>query len=157
MRRNTPADFWARVEMQPHGCWPWTGYTHKSGYGELRYEGVHTKAHRVAYRLIFGDAGSAHVLHSCDNPACCRPSHLRAGTAADNSRDCVERGRLARGDRMPHAILNDACVLDARRRFAAGTRISELAAESGVAWNTMRLALVGRTWRHVLNPDEKAA
>jgi hypothetical protein len=39
------------------------------------------------------------VLHHCDNPACCRPSHLFLGTAADNSLDMKTKGRSMAGDR----------------------------------------------------------
>lgn len=35
-----------------------------------------------------------YALHSCDNPRCVNPSHLRWGTAADNTNDAVTRKRL---------------------------------------------------------------
>lgn len=33
------------------------------------------------------------VLHSCDNPTCINPNHLRIGTAKDNAQDREKRGR----------------------------------------------------------------
>jgi hypothetical protein len=48
----------------------------------------------VALYLSGVDVKDLFVLHSCDNPPCCNPNHLRTGTAKDNSRDMVERGRL---------------------------------------------------------------
>ena len=54
-------------------------------YGRLWYEGKIQLAHRVAYMLA-GDVilpGEV-IMHSCDNPPCCNPAHLSAGTHADN-------------------------------------------------------------------------
>ena len=36
------------------------------------------------------------MLHSCDEPLCINPDHLRWGTARENAMDCVNRGRHAR-------------------------------------------------------------
>lgn len=38
-----------------------------------------------------------HILHSCDNPRCCNPEHLRIGTHQDNMNDKVSRGRSGLG------------------------------------------------------------
>ena len=37
--------------------------------------------------------GKAHILHRCDNRKCCNPQHLFWGTASDNVRDCILKGR----------------------------------------------------------------
>ena len=33
------------------------------------------------------------MLHSCNNPACIAPSHLRWGTAKENTQDMIRAGR----------------------------------------------------------------
>lgn len=92
------AKFWSRVDItaDPDECWLWTGSKGgKSGYGNACYEGRAMGAHRLAYAFANKTVISRWILHSCDNPPCCNPHHLREGTPVDNSRDRDERGRAA--------------------------------------------------------------
>lgn len=51
-------------------------------------------SHRVAWTLANGNIPDGlDVLHKCDNPPCCNPSHLFIGTARDNARDAISKGR----------------------------------------------------------------
>jgi len=87
--------FWHYVGMQPRNqCWPWRGARHPKGYGWLRGRGLLLKAHRVAYELHYGPiAPGLVVMHSCDQPSCVNPAHLRLGTVADNNTDSAGKGR----------------------------------------------------------------
>lgn len=91
--------FWRLVERRgPADCWPWLGGT-ASGYGRFKAHGRLYSAHRVAYTLTKGPIprGAGYhgtvVMHGCDNPACCNPVHLTAGTHRDNVMDMVRKGR----------------------------------------------------------------
>lgn len=82
----------------PGECWEFSGARSKGGYGQLRVEGRTTYAHRVAYENLVGPIPEGAVVrHSCDNPPCVNPAHLKVGTQGDNVRDMVERGRHGRG------------------------------------------------------------
>lgn len=86
--------FWSKVEKRGADCWLWTRYRDEHGYGRTWFDGGHITAHRLAYILTHGEIpDGAHILHSCDNPPCVNPAHLRAGTRSDNMRDKVARGR----------------------------------------------------------------
>lgn len=97
-RKNTEADFWAQVDRTGE-CWFWTGnkLQGSGGYGRLRFQGRQIKAHRLSLELELGYQipSDRMVLHSCDQPACVNPAHLRLGGHLDNMRDRQERGRWA--------------------------------------------------------------
>lgn len=67
----------AKVERGP-GCWKWGGYIGPDGYGKLRSTTGNHAAHRLVYEAIKGSIPAKMVLdHTCHNPACVNPDHLR--------------------------------------------------------------------------------
>lgn len=91
--------FWRKV-IRGSGdeCWGWSGGTTNDGYGYLTLgrEHSHRKmvAHRFSYELANGPIPDGLlVLHSCDNPPCCNPDHLRLGTQSDNMFEMASKGR----------------------------------------------------------------
>lgn len=95
---------WAeRLQMfldGPHaeGCWEWDGGHSWKGYKKVWLRGRPAYAHRVAYRWLRGPIPDGlDILHSCDNPSCVNPDHLRAGTHLENMQDKKARGRQPTG------------------------------------------------------------
>lgn len=141
-------------------CWPWTAAQDGRGYGIMRVAGHNVRAARIAWVLAVGPIPPGlHVLHRCDNPPCCNPSHLFLGTHADNMADMRAKGRAgntahperaARGERHGSARLNATQVNAIRARYAAGG-ISQpaLAAEYGVHQATVWRIVRGLRWTHV--------
>lgn len=91
--------------VEVHGvneCWPWTGDKYAKGYGRFRLNGKMRLAHRISHLIFHGVLDDMFmVLHSCDNPPCCNPYHLRQGTHLDNTRDAMLRNRLKSKDKTP--------------------------------------------------------
>jgi hypothetical protein len=87
--------FNAKVQRSAFGCWIWTGAMTggKHGRAHLFINGIDYPATHVAWYLAHGEWPDRWVLHTCDNPACMRPSHLFLGTAKDNTDDMIAKGR----------------------------------------------------------------
>jgi hypothetical protein len=96
-----------------NGCWIWSLYIDRGGYGDCRFRGKSRRAHKLALYIV-GDITeeqlndrSVVVRHLCDNPPCVNPSHLRAGTHADNVRDKMKKGRYPVGNAHWNSVIND--------------------------------------------------
>lgn len=141
----TLARFWAKAERQSNGCLVWIGASNKNGYGVFAYQGKTYPAHRFAYMAAYGPIPIGKmVLHSCDVRGCIDPDHLSAGTAADNARDCVSRGRHG-GWRK----LDKNSVVEIRLRHSKGASIAALAREHRVSEPTVHSVVRYKTWKDV--------
>lgn len=168
--RYTPIEvrFWSNVEIT-NDCWNWIGLKDKDGYGRIRIKGKQMRTHRFSWQIHCGNVPPGMlVCHKCDNPACVNPGHLFVGTASDNTRDAIAKGRMPQISRSRscyalgsdhhwsgkhklesngRAKLSINAVLSARERVCAGERISDLAREFDVTWTAMANAVKGKTWR----------
>jgi len=86
-------------------CCIWLLGKDKDGYGKIKVNGKHLRAHRLSYEMHVGPIPSGLlVLHTCDVPECVNPEHLWIGTVTDNNpvtdnnrdREVKGRGRYYR-------------------------------------------------------------
>jgi len=147
--------FHEKIAYEPmSGCWLWEGAVKELGYGVIglgtREQGT-DKAHRVSYQLYKGEIPEGLcVLHSCDNPACVNPNHLRVGTLSDNMRDCVARKRNFvpnnRGENAKWAKLTKESVDHIRQRVMSGVEYARI---YGVSKSTVYQVWCGANWKTV--------
>ena len=146
--------FFAKVRA-PHGvdgCWEWTGSTDYHGYGRLqrgrRGEGV-VKAHRLSYEIHKGPIPDGlDVLHTCDNPPCANPYHLKVGSHADNMHDMAVRERAAMkgcfGVAHPCAVWPTEAREEVFSLYEAGLRSRRISRATGIPRSTVRSILSRR-------------
>jgi len=168
--------FWSKVDRKKsNSCWPWIAKArHWFGYGLFKVNiaglpgGRNVPASRLACFLVHGapPEGKPYALHSCDNPGCCNPAHLRWGSQADNVDDAVLRGRNSpppvnahyrdksnqpRGERAGGAKLTEPLVREIWRLHFEDRPISEMAETLKVPFHGAYDACRGKTWRHLEN------
>jgi len=133
-----------RVTDDVDACILWTGYTLKGGrtlpYGRIRLRNnpdIFIYVHRAMYELSCGRRApkNKEVRHSCDNPTCCNPSHLRIGTHGQNMSDAAARGRIKtlRGEKNRLAKLTFAQAQQIRERHLSGEPQLQLSIEFNVS------------------------
>jgi len=136
--------FWSLVSRKGKDeCWLWQGSLDKEGYGTLKKKRILFFAHRLAWSYTFQKTTSLHILHSCDNPPCCNPNHLREGTQQDNMRDRQKRGRQV-------CKLTPQQVRLIRTKIANGIRQKDLALQFNVTPSAISHLNRGATHQGVL-------
>lgn len=144
--------FWEKVDIRGvDECWEWTHKRHESGYGIFWLDGKNRRANRVALILSgsIPEDDSLMALHSCDNPPCCNPNHLRWGSAKDNTQDFIERKGGFRGENSPTAIINDEVASGIMRSRVDGLPASMIAKKFGVTKSLVENITRGNAWSHL--------
>lgn len=143
--------FFAKV-VKTDSCWLWTGAKTGAGYGNFYIARRHKPAHVVSWAIEHGWP-KLFVLHKCDVRNCVNPDHLFLGTAADNTRDMISKGRFvlshhAKGSLSHNAKISEEDVRRIREAHAEGAQQNSLANRYGISPASVRDIISRRTWRH---------
>lgn len=150
-RRGEVTAFLAQAARYPshNNCVLWPFATVEDGYGCTRRVDGEVRAHRIVWARTRGRSAKGKVIrHTCDQPRCVNPRHLRAGTQLQNIRDRTRRGRSNRpvGERNPSAVLTWAKVREIRRRASQGERGAFLARLFAVTPANISEILLRKSW-----------
>jgi hypothetical protein len=166
--RSRLSYFNSRYIPEPNsGCWLWTGYADKDGYGiyctgsRQAKTRKYIKAHRLSYELFCAPVPEGKIVcHKCDNPSCVNPEHLFVGTWQDNVSDMVAKGRYRSGGK-PHpgeengrAKLSTEDVHFIRKAHCFGVRgqpgsTKNLAERFGVTKTVIQRIVRKESWSHI--------
>ena len=118
------------------GCWLWNGSTAPGGYGKVGVRRKSRLAHRLAWASVNGPIPDGMLVrHKCDVPACVNPDHLQLGTHADNTRDCLSRGRHVGGNARKNLTPDQLAFI--RSKLAEGWRDARIADALGYTRGTI--------------------
>jgi hypothetical protein len=138
------------TRVRSDDCWEWPYYKDPSGYGRISYGG---ETGRLVSHLALECDGRKRppfpedkALHSCDNPSCFNPVHLRWGTQQNNTEDAVSRLRHHHGETHRNAKLTEenvrAILIDARSHAA-------IARDYNVQREAVSKIKQGKRWKHI--------
>lgn len=149
--------FWRQVDKKSDNeCWIWSGTKNKKGYGcIIKDDGSRKRhlAHRASYIINKGEIPDGlYVLHSCDNPSCVNPNHLRVGTQSENIKEAFDKGRKVQpilfGEKNPKSKLTIEQVKFIKANPQLGHK--HIADMFCLSPNCIRGVRIGRTWKEVI-------
>jgi hypothetical protein len=106
--------FWFKVDrtqLSPGGCWVWTAFLDREGYGRFKIGKSAKPQVQFAHKWSFLEAGGVltkekyRVLHICNNRPCVNPAHLYAGDQKDNMQDAIRAGTLGGKRRAKEGVV----------------------------------------------------
>lgn len=133
------------IRYNGQGCLPWPYGRTGPGYGCGMYKGHKAYMHRVVCELVHGAPPPGHeAAHSCGNPLCVSPHHLRWASRAGNQADRHLHNTDTRGERHGRSKLTREDVLAIRSQ--PHRKIKDLAAEYGVSQSRISMIRHRRDW-----------
>lgn len=132
--------------------WPWSDVRHT--YSRISIGGKKTKASRWVYEQVIGPlpprsgrgATGILVCHTCDNPPCCRPSHLVAADCKFNLSSAAAKGRMSGGERNGRAKITAEDVARIRDLASHGVQQRALAKSYGISQTQTSRIVRGESW-----------
>ena len=146
--------FWQLVNIRADDeCWHWLGYR-EEGYGKFYIEGRMVGAHELAVTFTTGEVRlpALDTCHSCDNPPCCNPAHLRFDTRQSNVDDMFARERAQVGESHHASRLSPELVRMIRERRSAGALQRDLAKQYGISAAYVSDIVNGLVWQAAGGP-----
>ena len=139
--RETVAELIAEPSIE---CIEWPYSRNTRGYGQVES----TLSHRMAYEIANDEPipVGMMILHSCDNPPCCNPRHLRVGTQQENMQDAYDRNRFRHGSNHYAAALTESDITQIRTSELSNRDLAEM---YGVSERHIRKIINRKAWRHV--------
>lgn len=126
------------VAANTKGCLNWLRSKNDNGYGSLRVNSRCEFAHRVSYLIFNGPLSEGLcVCHSCDNPSCVNPKHLRLGIRKGRDSKRGHGGgfklghELSKGNRQRK--LTDDQVKEIRATLGTGESLSTISERYGIS------------------------
>ncbi len=143
--------FWNRVDKTSSltGCWLWLGKPRPDGYGQLGINGERWLTHIYSWFLAYGTRPTQFLLHSCDNPPCVNPDHLREGTQKENIQDAVVRRRIAYGERHGRSVLKEWQAKSVIEMVKQNIAVKNIAQTLNITESPVYLIKNNTTWRHL--------
>lgn len=84
-----------------NNCWENISHVTKNSYVQLYRNKKWQYIHRYIYELYNKPIPEGMVvMHTCDNPKCINPNHLKLGTQQDNMNDMKIKGRSTKGKKL---------------------------------------------------------
>jgi hypothetical protein len=141
----------SHVATEADGCLPWPYGTDKHGYGFATIDGIQRRASNWMCRLAHGEPFMIwkHAAHSCGNPSCVNPKHLRWASHAENMADKEKHGTVNRGERNGKTTITEADVLAIRE---APAKLAPLMARYGLSKYAISKIRSGKRWAHIGGP-----
>lgn len=147
--------FWTQVDVKETNddCWEWKKSKNNKNYGQISYKKKIQRAHRLAYFFMHPEDNTEEkqklfVLHTCDNPPCCNPFHLKLGTTQENTKDMVDKDRQAKGEEVGNSKLTEEqvkVILSWQGRLSA----KDLAGMFKVGKRQILTIWRGDQWKHL--------
>lgn len=159
--------FFENVSIMESGCWEWEAYCNQWGYGQFGVNAKLMLSHRFSWEFFNGKIPDGLcVLHKCDNPPCCNPTHLFLGTRNDNTQDMIRKGRkrncapenhgckthpekILRGEQKPAAKLKASDVLAIRKMISEKVPHRKIAKIFGVSAPRISYIKNRKEWAHI--------
>lgn len=148
----TPADLLSQTVTTESGCMEWQRSRNSYGYGTITYKGIAHRTHRLMASLVYGFPSDGMLaMHSCDNPPCINPDHLRWGTHKENmaEKKAKNRSTKSRGEDRYNAVLTVDAVKIIRKMSADGAKVKQIAETLGYSRGAIAPVVYGWTWKHV--------
>lgn len=142
--------FWSKVTKKSNQeCWNWTGVLTDKGYGYIQHNKIRYLCHRISWLLAYQKMPKLDLLHSCDNPICVNPKHLREGIQQENIEDMVNRNRQAKGEQAGSKLTKNN-VINIRKLASKGLMYKDIAKIYNVDNSTISVIVNYKSWKHIL-------